>query len=73
MTIHKDILLSVIAPCHNEEEVIGEFITRTVAVLDEHFRNYELLLIDDGSKDSTVERIAEYQRNNPTYAYIIFM
>ncbi len=70
MSINKDILLSVIAPCYNEEEVIGEFITRTVTVLEENFPNYELLLIDDGSKDNTVEEIAQYQRNNPNLRLI---
>lgn len=72
MSIHKNILLSVVAPCYNEEEVIGEFITRTVAVLEQHFPNYELLLVDDGSKDATVEKIAEYQRNNTNIRLIRF-
>jgi|CXWL01.1.fsa_nt_gi dolichol-phosphate mannosyltransferase len=72
MTIHKDILLSVVAPCYNEEAVIGEFITRTVEVLEKHFQNYELLLVDDGSKDATVEKIAEYQRKNPSIRIIRF-
>lgn len=70
MTINKDSLLSVVSPCYNEEEVIGEFITRTTAVLEEHFRNYELLLVDDGSKDKTVEKIAQHQRNNPNIRLI---
>lgn len=72
MTIHKDILLSVISPCYNEEEVIGEFITRTVDVLEQHFYNYELLLVDDGSKDATIEKIAEYQRKNSNIRLIRF-
>jgi glycosyltransferase involved in cell wall biosynthesis len=72
MTIHKDIMLSIIAPCYNEEESIGEFIKQTVDVLEQHFQNYELLLIDDGSKDETVKKIAEYQRNNPNIRLIHF-
>ena len=70
--MYKDILLSVIAPCYNEQEVIGEFILRTVVVLEEHFPNYELLLVDDGSSDSTVEKIAEFQRKNPNIRLIRF-
>ncbi len=72
MTIHKDILLSVVAPCYNEAEAIGEFITQTVTVLEEHFPNYELLLVDDGSKDATVEKIAQYQSKNPNIRLIRF-
>jgi dolichol-phosphate mannosyltransferase len=64
MMIHKDIFLSVVAPCYNEEAVVGEFITRTINVLEENFRNYELLLVDDGSKDATISKIAEFQRQN---------
>lgn len=65
MTLPNDTLISVVAPCYNEQETIGEFITRTVAVLDEHVKNYELILVDDGSKDATVEKIAEFQRTRP--------
>ena len=72
MTIHKDILLSVVAPCYNEEAVIGEFIARTVAVLGEHFPNNELLLVDDGSKDATIAKIAEFQKQNPNIRLIRF-
>ena len=70
MTIHKDILLSVVSPCYNEEGVIEEFITRTTQVLEQNFKNYELLLVDDGSKDKTVEKIAECQRKNPNIRLI---
>lgn len=72
MSINKDTLLSVVAPCYNEEAVIGEFINRTVAVLDEHFANYELLLVDDGSKDRTVAKIAEFQKHNSNIRLIRF-
>ncbi|MEZ5690921.1 MAG: glycosyltransferase family 2 protein [Rickettsiales bacterium] len=72
MSIHKDILISVISPCYNEEEAIGEFIEQTIKVLDEHFPNYELLLIDDGSKDGTVEKISTYQKNNTNIRLIRF-
>ena len=58
-------LISVVAPCYNEEESIGEFIARTLNVLEAHYSRYELILVDDGSKDRTVEKIAEYQRKHP--------
>jgi glycosyltransferase involved in cell wall biosynthesis len=45
--------LSVIAPCLNEQEVVGEFIRRTTAACDGTGKKWELLLVDDGSKDST--------------------
>lgn len=52
--------LSVIAPVYNEEEVISDFLNATTKVLEVHFENYELIIVDDGSKDDTVNRIKEF-------------
>jgi polyisoprenyl-phosphate glycosyltransferase len=50
-------LLSVVAPMHDEEDVVGAFHARTVAALDGV--DYELILVDDGSRDRTGERLRE--------------
>jgi dolichol-phosphate mannosyltransferase len=54
--------LSVVTPCFNEEEVIQETYSRlTLACREARGEDYELVFIDDGSKDSTwarLERIA---------------
>lgn len=50
-------LLSVVAPVYNEEETVGEFYRRVVAVLDG--LPFELLLVNDGSTDASAERLAE--------------
>ena len=48
-------LLSVVAPMHDEEDVVGAFHARTVAALDGI--DFELVVVDDGSRDSTGERL----------------
>ena len=51
------IVLSVIAPCFNEQGNIDPLVDRTLAVFDAMKITAELVLIDDGSADNTWERI----------------
>jgi polyisoprenyl-phosphate glycosyltransferase len=46
-------LLSVVAPVYDEEELVGEFITRTLAAVAAY--DFELVIVNDGSCDSTPE------------------
>lgn len=42
--------VSILLPCHNEEETVRE----TIEGLDTlHYPNYEVIAINDGSKDQT--------------------
>lgn len=46
--------ISVVVPCFNEEEVLSMFYKKTSEVLNEiDGITYELLFVDDGSKDHT--------------------
>jgi peptidoglycan/xylan/chitin deacetylase (PgdA/CDA1 family)/spore germination protein YaaH/GT2 family glycosyltransferase len=45
-------LVSVLIPCFNEEKVIVQSVRR---ILDSHWTNLEVLVLDDGSKDRTSE------------------
>ena len=57
-------ILSVIAPCFNEEENIDLLAARTLAVFDAESIPAELLLVDDGSTDGTWERITHSSLND---------
>ena len=50
-------MLSVVAPCYNEEAVLPEFVARVGAVLDGLGHgdpsSAEIVLVDDGSRDGT--------------------
>jgi dolichol-phosphate mannosyltransferase len=45
--------LSVVAPCFNEEAVLGEFLQRVGTVLAGIGGSAEIVLVDDGSRDGT--------------------
>ena len=52
-------LLSIVVPAYNEEEVLPEFHRRTAAVLDELPMEAEVVYVNDGSKDSTLQVLRE--------------
>jgi polyisoprenyl-phosphate glycosyltransferase len=54
-------LLSVVIPCMNEEPVIRETARRLVSVLGAPDFEFELIFVDDGSKDRTPEILRELQ------------
>ena len=45
--------LSVVVPIYNDQEVIAELLKRLTAVLETIVREYEIILIDDGSRDDS--------------------
>ena len=64
--------ISVVVPCFNEQEVLPLFLEKTTEVLLKMGRTYELLFIDDGSKDSTLELLKEASVKDDHVRYISF-
>ncbi len=58
-------LLSVVVPAYNEQEVLPEFHRRTAAVLDGIGMPGEIIYINDGSRDGTLDVLRELRRNDP--------
>jgi dolichol-phosphate mannosyltransferase len=56
-------LLSVVAPMYEEEEIVGRFADRVAAALDGV--DYELILVDDGSKDRTAAAMSAAAAADP--------
>jgi glycosyltransferase involved in cell wall biosynthesis len=48
---------SIVIPLYNEEDNVGELYNGIVGALDEFGRSYEVVFVDDGSSDKTVEKI----------------
>ncbi|MGI6680133.1 MAG: glycosyltransferase family 2 protein [Bdellovibrionota bacterium] len=56
--------ISVVVPCYNEEEVITETYKRLKAVLNKVGIPYEIIFVDDGSKDNTWGLLSELSDND---------
>ena len=56
--------LSIIVPCYNESEVLPSFYERTSKVLESCNIEYELIFINDGSDDKTLEIISSLRQRN---------
>lgn len=65
-------MLSLIVPCYNEEESLGIFYESTLQVLHDMDTDYELIFVDDGSKDRTLAIIKEFASKNEHVKYISF-
>ncbi|AIR69955.1 MULTISPECIES: undecaprenyl-phosphate 4-deoxy-4-formamido-L-arabinose transferase [Dickeya] len=51
--------VSVVIPVFNEQESLPELIRRTTAACDQMNRDYEILLVDDGSSDNSAALLTE--------------
>lgn len=54
--IHK---VSVVIPVYNEQESLPELIRRTTAACETLGKDYEILLVDDGSSDNSAEMLSD--------------
>lgn len=62
----ESVLLSVVVPCRNEEEVVHATHRRLAAVLEgAPGLAFEIVYVDDGSRDSTLGALRELQRADP--------
>jgi len=66
------IALSVVVPAFNEEEVIRKSADRLVQVLETMALSYELIFVDDGSRDATLEILRSLARDNSNIRVLSF-
>lgn len=65
-------MLSVVIPIYNEEETLEVLFGRLSAVLDELGETYEVIFVNDGSRDRSEAILREFQRRNPHFKSIHF-
>lgn len=63
--------LSVFYPCYNEEKNIKNTVDKTIPTLKKIADKWELILINDGSKDNTAKVLEEIKKQYPTQIKII--
>lgn len=57
-------MLSLVIPVYNEEKLIDELVRRTLAALDSFIKDYEIIFIDDGSTDGSLDLLLSWQKRN---------
>lgn len=65
-------MLTIVAPCHNEAEGLVEFHRRLSEVVNKLDMDVEIILIDDGSTDSTWSVIQHLSQQDPSVRGIRF-
>lgn len=64
--------VSIIVPCYNEQDSLPIFYGEVIKVLDSISSEYEILFVDDGSKDDTLNIIKGFADRNRMVRYISF-
>ena len=65
-------LISIVVPCFNEEEALPIFYKTIVPILNDLGPDYELILVDDGSKDNTSNIMKKLANEDKNVKYVIF-
>lgn len=65
--------ISVVVPCYNEEESLPLFYEEINKVMDEMKKvKFELIFVNDGSKDQTLDILRNLASNDKNVRYISF-
>ena len=59
------ISLTVVVPAYNEESRIPRTLEEMVTYLDANHRSYEILVVDDGSRDKTRDFVEQFGKAHP--------
>ena len=62
--------ISIVAPCYNEEDVIDIFLEKIFEVLKKLGRSYEIVFVNDGSRDNTLEILKQKAQEYDTVRVI---
>ncbi len=64
-TVKKDTKVSIVIPCYNEEENIKKTLDGLLELIREHRYSFEIIAVNDGSKDDTWDVIRKYANTHP--------
>lgn len=63
-------VLSIVVPCHDEEENVDVLVQRLEEALSPLELPWEVVFVDDGSRDGTLERLRRLTRSRPEVRYV---
>ena len=66
--------ISVIVPCYNEEKTLPIFFDELNKIIEKNFEgiNFEIIFVDDGSKDNTLNVLKDLKKKDIRVKYITF-
>ncbi len=64
-------VLSVIVPVYNEEESLPHLCPRLLKTLDGMHRPYEIIFVNDGSRDASLKMLLDFHKANPGKVRVI--
>ncbi|MEJ2418931.1 MAG: glycosyltransferase [Exilibacterium sp.] len=65
--------ISVVVPVYNEEAVLDKLFARLYSVLDGLNRRYEIVLIDDGSRDKSTALLRAQYQARPDVTHVVLL
>lgn len=57
-------MISLVIPVFNEEPVLNELIHRSVSALEQTGETFEIIVVDDGSEDGSLEKLLTFRAND---------
>lgn len=62
--------ISLVVYLHNVEEYIKYFMKSIIPLCESNFEQFEIVCVDDGCTDGTVDKLKEYLEENQTFAMV---
>ena len=64
-------MISLVIPIYNEEVLVEQLFHRTTQALSRITENFEVICVDDGSQDSSLEKLMAYHRAEPRFKVLV--
>ncbi len=61
--------VSIVVPCYNEENRIKPFLTELIQFSKDNLKDYEIIVVNDGSKDKTLDILKEFSKDIKIVSY----
>jgi len=62
--------VSIVIPIYNEAEGIDELYRRTTAAISSFSDSFEIICVDDGSRDTSLSQLIDYHKQDPRFKVI---